>query len=131
MNERLQDLLDSVQRTAGQVGDVAADAAYGVSKKAGELLGVAKLRIRIATLEGQVEECLEEVGGMIYATHTGSPTDSEVLLAKLREIDELHEQIASLSSQIDQEHDDGAPCAVCGAPTRAGDVFCRECGGKL
>ena len=41
MNERLYEILDTVQRTAVQVGDTAADVAYGVSKKAGELLSVA------------------------------------------------------------------------------------------
>lgn len=129
MNDRLEELLDSVQRTAGQVGEVAADAAYGVGRKAGELLSVAKLRMRVATLEGAVEGCLAEIGEMVYATHTGSPTDSEVLLEKLREIDGLHEQIAALKARIDQAKE--AVCPVCGAALRPGDVFCRECGGKL
>ena len=35
MNERLQELLDAVQRTASQVGGSAADAAYGMGKLAG------------------------------------------------------------------------------------------------
>ena len=41
MNEKLYELLNAVQRTAVQAGNVASDAAYGVSKKAGELLAVA------------------------------------------------------------------------------------------
>ena len=51
MNERLQELLDAVQRTASQVGGSAADAAYGMGKRAGELLSVAKLNIRIMDLQ--------------------------------------------------------------------------------
>ena len=87
MNEKEQDLLDSVQRTAVQVSDAAVDAAYGVGKKAGELLSVAKLNIRLVDLRAEVNLQLLEVGEMIYATHTGSPTESEALLAKLQEID--------------------------------------------
>ena len=87
MNERLQELLDAVQRTASQVGGSAADAAYGMGKRAGELLSVAKLNIRIMDLKGAVSTALREVGEMIYATHTGTLTESEVLLAKLQEID--------------------------------------------
>ena len=100
MNEKVQDLLDSVQRTAVQVSDAAVDAAYGVGKKAGELLSVAKLNIRLVDLRAEVNLQLREVGEMIYATHTGSPTESEALLAKLQEIDGLKEQIAALEAEI-------------------------------
>ena len=54
MNEKLAQLLDKVQNTAIEVSDTAADAAYGVGKKAGELLCVAKLNIRIAETQAQV-----------------------------------------------------------------------------
>ena len=118
MNERLQELLDAVQRTASQVGGSAADAAYGMGKRAGELLSVAKLNIRIMDLKGAVSTALREVGEMIYATHTGTLTESEVLLAKLQE-----REIARLQG--------GAVCPFCGAAARSGDVFCRECGQKL
>ena len=50
MNERLSELLDRVQATAVQAGDIASDAAYGVGPKAGELLSVAKLNIQAANL---------------------------------------------------------------------------------
>ncbi len=130
MNEKLAELMDTVQKTAVQAADVAADAAYGVGKKAGELLSVAKLRIRIATLEGSVEECLTELGEMLYATHTGDPTDSETLLAKLQEIDGLKAEIAALNAQIGREQE-ARTCATCGAAARDGDAFCRECGEKL
>ena len=130
MNERLQELLDAVQRTATQVGGSAADAAYGVGRRAGELLSVAKLNIRIMDLKGAVNTALREVGEMIYATHTGTPTESEVLLAKLQEIDALRENIRQLEQEIARLQG-GAVCPVCGAKAQRGDVFCRECGGKL
>ena len=130
MNEKLYELLDTIQRTAVQAGDVAADAAYGVGKKAGELLSVAKLNIRMAELKAEVNTSLRELGEMLYATHTGNPTDSEILLAKLESIDALKAQIADLNAQIGQEQAASA-CPTCGAAIRDGDQFCRECGGKL
>ena len=114
MNERLQELLDAVQRTASQVGGSAADAAYGMGKRAGELLSVAKLNIRIMDLKGAVSTALREVGEMIYATHTGTLTESEVLLAKLQEIDGLRQQIDRLEREIARLQG-GAVCPFCGA----------------
>lgn len=132
MNEKVQDLLDNVQRTACQVSDVAVDAAYGVGKKAGELLSVAKLNIRLVDLRSEVNLQLREVGEMVYATHTGTPTESEALLAKLQEIDALKEQIANLEAEIGRQHARGEDgCPVCGTVPREGDQFCRECGEKL
>ena len=130
MNERLQELLDAVQRTASQVGGSAADAAYGVGRRAGELLSVAKLNIRIMDLKGAVNTALREVGEMIYATHTGTLTESEVLLAKLQEIDALRAKIDQLEREIARLQGGGI-CPHGGAAAQSGDAFCRECGGKL
>ena len=130
MNEKLAALLESVQRTAVQAGDVAAYVAFGMGKKAGELLSVAKLRVRIASLEGDVKDRLSQVGELLYATHTGAPTDSEVLLEKLQEIDGLKAEIARLQAEIRRE-EDAHTCPTCGAFVKEGDAFCGACGGQL
>ena len=131
MNEKVQELLDSVQRTACQVSDVAVDAAYGVGKKAGELLSVAKLNIRLVDLRAEVNLHLREAGELLYATHTGQPTDSETLLAKLQEIDQLTAQIAAVEAEIGRQHTAAGECPVCGTAPKEGDQFCRQCGEKL
>ena len=131
MNEKVQELLENVQRTACQVSDVAVDAAYGVGKKAGELLSVAKLNIRLVDLRSEVNLQLREVGEMVYATNTGNPTESETLLAKLQEIDGLKAQIAAVEAEIGRQHTAAGECPVCGTEPREGDQFCRECGEKL
>ena len=130
MNEKLASLLESVQRTAIQASDVAADAAYGVGKKAGELLSIAKLNIRIMDRKAEVNNALKEVGEILYATHTGDPTDSDVLLAKLQESDALKAEIAELQAQIGKE-EAAHTCPTCGAFVREGANFCGECGGSL
>ena len=130
MNERLETLLDTVRRTAGQLGGTAADAAWGVGKRAEELMSAARLRLRIAALEGREEGCFAEIGEMLYATHTGHPTDSDALLEKLREVDGLRAEIARLERQRSRLQGRRV-CPVCGAAVREGDIYCRECGGKL
>ena len=130
MNEKLASLLETVQRTAVQAGDAAAGAAYSVGKAAGELLSVAKLNIRIMDRKAAVNTALREVGEILYATHTGTPSDSEILLAKLQEIDGLKQEIAEMQAQICKETEQHT-CAACGSVIREGDVFCGECGEKL
>lgn len=130
MNEKLYELLNAVQRTAVQAGNVASDAAYGVSKKAGELLAVAKLNIKIMELKGNVKTQMQELGELLYATHTGNPTDSDVLLEKLQGIDALYAKIAEYEEQIGKEAP-ASTCSTCGAVTPEDAAFCGECGEKL
>ena len=130
MNEKLASLLETVQRTAIQAGNVAADAAYSAGKAAGELLSVAKLNIRIVERKSAVNTAMKEVGEILYATHTGNPTDSEVLLAKLQEIDALKAEIAEMQAQIQREEERNT-CRTCGGAVKEGAVFCGECGEKL
>ncbi len=130
MNEKLYELIERVRETAIQAGATAADAAYGVSQKTTQLLTTAKTNVKIMGLKGDVNTALREAGELIYATHTGNPTDSEVLLAKLQEIDALKAQIAALEAEAGKE---AAPevCPTCGAEKKDGAAFCGECGGPL
>lgn len=130
MDERLQSILDSVQKTANQIGNSASDAAYGVSARASQLLSVGKLNIRLVDLRAEVNLHLREIGELVYATHTGDPTDSEVLLGKLQVIDQLNAQIAEVNAQLALAKGVSL-CPRCGAAARAGDAFCRECGEKF
>lgn len=92
------------------------------------LAGAVRLRYQAARVEGEMDEKLMEAGGMVYATHTGNPTGSEELLAKLQEIDALRARLSELNGALGRT----APaCPACGAAVREGDRFCRACGGRL
>ena len=130
MNEKLYELLAAVRDTAVQVSDVAVDAAYATGKKAGELVSVAKLNIRMMERKADINTALKEVGELLYATHTGNPTSSEILQAKLEEIDRLKAEVAELEQQLGRAKA-GSICATCGAAVNEKDAFCRECGDKL
>lgn len=141
MNDKIYELLDIVCRNAVNAKEVAteaaqtvkvnaANAAYAAGQASTELLANAKVRMRIVELEAQVNAAFREVGRMLYATHTGTPTESEALIEKLQEIDGLNQELEILRGGIAKEPP--APtCPTCCAPIREGDEFCRECGGKL
>ena len=130
MNEQLRELLDAVRQPAAQASGAAADAAYSAGKWAGGKLHDARRRIRIAALEGRVEGCFAEIGEMLYATHTGTPTESDALLSKLQEIDALRAEIRALERETACLQG-GGTCPHCGSPVKSSDVFCGACGGKL
>jgi len=133
MDERLQALLNNVQKTASSAGDAAADAAASVSRKATQLLSVGKINMQLTELRANVAGQLREIGEMVYATHTGNPTDSDVLLEKLQVIDGLNAQIDALTAELRKARGEGGAvvCPNCGTIARKGDRFCRSCGGRL
>lgn len=129
MNQKLSELLTSVQNTAVQVSDVAVDAVYGAGKKAGELVDAARIRLQIMDRKAEVNLVLRELGEILYATHTGAPSDSEIMLTKLQAIDALKAEIAQLEGKLGCKAKP-ATCETCGAMVREDAVFCEECGEK-
>ena len=141
MNDKIYELMDIIGKNAANAKEVAAEAAqtvkanaanaaYAAGQVSTELLANAKVRMRIVELESQVNAGLKELGKMLYATHTGTPTESEVMIAKLEEIDQINEELEVLKGGIAKEPP--APtCPTCCAQIQEGDEFCRECGGKL
>lgn len=141
MNDKIYELMDIIGKNAANAKEVAAEAAqtvkanaanaaYAAGQVSTELLANAKVRMRIVELESQVNAGLKDLGKMLYATHTGTPTESEVMIAKLEEIDQLNEELNVLKGGIAKEPP-SPTCPTCCAQIQEGDEFCRECGGKL
>ena len=129
MKEKLFELATMVQRTSIQVSDIAVDTVYGAGKKAGAMVDAAKLRLQILDRKAEVNVVLREIGEILYATHIGEPSDSEIMLSKLQEIDALKAEIAALEEKLGRK---AAPitCETCGAVVREEAAYCEECGEK-
>lgn len=131
MDERLQDILSTVQKTAVEVGSAAGDFISTAGQKASSLLSVSKLNVRVADLKAQRSVLLQEVGSMVYGTHTGEIADSDALLGKLREIDRVNQEIDQVNAEIARLRQSVRVCPLCGADAKPGDTFCRHCGTRL
>ncbi len=131
MDERLQDILDTVQKTAVEVGSAAGDLISAAGQKASSLLSVSKLNVRSADLKARRSVLLQEVGSMVYGTHIGEIADSDTLLEKLREIDGVNHEIDRVGAEITRLRQSVRVCPLCGADARPGDTFCRHCGTRL
>ena len=130
MREKLQEVLDTVQRTAVFAADSAAGAVRGVTDKAAQMVSAARQERQAAALREEIASLLQEVGAMIYGTHTGTPTESEVLLGKLKEIDEVYAKLDALRGDSCVRNGQRY-CMKCGTPAGEKDVFCKECGARL
>lgn len=131
MDEKLQEILDTVQKTAVEVGTAAGDLFSAAGQRASALLSVSKLNVRTADLKAQRSVLLQEVGAMVYGTHTGTVADSDKLLAKLREIDGVEQELSRVNAEIARLRQNARVCPLCGADARSGDAFCRNCGTRL
>lgn len=91
------------------------------------LADAARRQMELADLRAEVNACLRELGELLYATHTGTPTDSDVLLAKMQEIDGLKARLRELEGDLVIH----LLCPRCGREVCPDDVYCRDCGEKL
>ena len=130
MDEKLRELQEQVRQTCRRAATAAADAAYLASHQALRLRDSAKLRLHLEELEKQRGRELRRVGELVYATHTGDPTDSEQLLEQLQAVDSVNDQIAEVNGELVRRNG-GQICQRCGGASGGGDRFCRHCGAKL
>ena len=130
MDEKLRELQEKARQTCRRASSAAADAAYLASHQAVRLMDSAKLRLRLVELENRRDRELRRVGELVYATHTGDPTDSEALLEQLRTVDGVNEQIAEVNGELVRRNG-GQICQRCGGASGGDDRFCRHCGAKL
>ena len=126
----LEELWGQTCRVALDVGDAAGRGAKAAGKAAESTARCAKLRLEEAELAAQIRRQLQRIGEMVYATHTGDPTDSEAMEEALGEIDRLRQ------SMKDKEQQRMAlrglrPCAGCGAVNDRGNEYCTNCGQPL
>ena len=129
-NRKLYSLLDTLRRTAVFTGNVALGGAYLAEQKAEDIWKTAKLRLEANRLEDEISERLQDVGEYVYATHAGSPSDSDEMHETLQEIDHLKSKLDGLNKQIGRKPE-ALECPFCGADVQVEDRYCRECGEGL
>ena len=101
-----------------------------ISAKAADTLALAKLRRTVAELEDEIMLQMCTIGELIYATHRGTPSDSEHLQKILEYVDDLEDEIEGHEQQIKLLLGI-VPCPVCGEDVAEGDVYCQKCGQPL
>lgn len=128
--ETLEELWGQTCKAAMDAGEAAKSGARKAGKAAEDTVQYARLKMEEADLTARVRRCLQRVGEMVYATHTGDPTDSGDMEEVLQEIDRLREELRRRERQR-MVLRGRIPCAGCGAMNDAGSVYCTNCGQPL
>ena len=129
--DKFYDLLDSLRGGVEAAGTLALGTLGLACEGAEKLADAVRLRCQAARVEGEVDGKLMEAGELVYATHSGNPTESGELLQKLQEIDELKAHMAELNETLGRTPEEDPVCPGCGEAVKEGDHFCRSCGEKL
>jgi len=130
MKEKFYAFLDTAQKTAADAGEFVSGAGYLAKKKAGKAAAMAQVNLMILSKQREIQTGYQELGKLLYDKHTGNDSETDVLMDKLQALDVLHVELAELEKKTGKVTV-VRTCPTCGAETRDGDSYCRECGAKL
>ena len=128
--DRWNRLWRRTRQTASDVGAVAAAGAAKAGQTAENVVAYTKIRVAIADLKAEVNLQPRQIGEMVYATHTGDPTDSDTMQTALEAVDALKEQIAQKEREL-QSIRGVTVCTACGCANPVDHVYCSNCGQPL
>lgn len=100
------------------------------SDKANDTIAYAKLRRAFEDVQDEISLQMCLLGEMVYATHCGTPSNSEEMQKTLEYADSLHEVLDGYEHEMKLLR--GIPfCPVCGAENAPDNTFCTDCGQPL
>ena len=123
-------LFDHVQALAKEAGNLAKAGAQRLGFNAEDALLRGKLQRAVRDLEDEVSLQFAEIGALIYATHTGTPTPSSDIQEILTYVDSLFEQIEGHEKQL-KALDGYHICPACDGENAPEHTYCHQCGRKL
>lgn len=130
MDERVKEMLNKAKYTAGSAVSAGRQVAGAAGKKAGELVGAGKLRLKVFDLNAEIDALYKQIGKQVYLHHTGAQIDEQELQSALDAIDEKFAAIASAKGELDARKAT-VTCPACGRECDRDDAFCRVCGQSL
>ena len=101
-----------------------------LERRAEEAVNRIQLRRTIRDLEEEIGLQLREVGELVYATHRGTPSDSEDIQEILEYVDSLREELEAHQREL-RTLAGVRFCPACGEENDGANAFCHNCGQPL
>ncbi len=126
----LQNLAETAKGAVLSAVSLARTGSARVTEKVSGVKDAVQLRRAIADLQEEIDLQMQAVGEMVYATHRGTPSDSQVMAQILEYVDSLYEDQETYRRQLKALQ--GARfCPDCGAENEKDSAFCAQCGHPL
>lgn len=126
----LQNLAETAKGAVLSAVSLARTGSARVTEKVSGVKDAVQLRRAIADLQEEIDLQMQAVGEMVYATHQGTPSDSQVMAQILEYVDSLYEDQETYRRQLKALQ--GARfCPDCGAENEKDSAFCAQCGHPL
>lgn len=101
-----------------------------VSKKAGKMVDVSKLRLSAAELNKEIDKRFEALGRVVYDSRKDG-TDIDGLVAECeKSIDALYERLDAVNEKI-AHIKEKRYCDGCGAVIDRASIYCSRCGRRV
>ena len=105
-------------------------AVNAVSKKAGKIVDVSKLRQNAANLNNEISKRFEALGRVAYDAKKNGSDASTLVEECVLSIDSLYEQLDAVNAQLAATRSQ-IVCRKCGEENPANAVYCCKCGQRL
>ncbi len=120
-------ILNRTKDSAADMTEAARASMANLGTKAADTITCARLHRAINDLEDEIDLQLCDIGRLIYATHIGTPSDSDEIQKILEYVDGLYEEIAAHEQELDLLQGIRI-CPVCAAESPASSAYCQDCG---
>ena len=130
LRTKMKSALNFTREKASQAGEAARAGAAKATRAADDFMTFSKLKSHVRETNNQIQERLQTIGEMVYATHTGKPSDMTEMERLLCEIDGLKAALAEDEQAIAALRN-LRNCPGCGTPNPAEHIYCEECGSPL
>ena len=101
-----------------------------IGEKAGQIVDVSKLNIRMVELKSDMKNEYETLGKVVYKAKKENVEDDVTINYEIAQIDNLNMQIEELKKQI-ATMKNKVLCTSCGEPNEIGAHYCSKCGDQI
>lgn len=120
----------SARKAAAGLAGAAQAGAGALERRAEDAVNALRLRQTIRDLEEEIGLQLRAVGELVYATHRGTPSDSEDLQEILEYVDSLREELEAHQRELRTMAGERF-CPACGEANDGANAYCHNCGVPL
>lgn len=101
-----------------------------VSKKAGKMVDVSRLRLSAAELEKEIGKRYEALGRVIYDSNKDGTDAQELIEECVKSIDALYSRLDCVNMKIARLREK-TYCKSCGAVVEKNSIYCQRCGVRV